>query len=80
MRVIFDILIVIFIIFGWWFLALPIVLYCLWRYYFFAEIVLAGMFYDALFGFSESIFWNHIGLVMAGICCLIIFVAKKLLR
>ncbi len=49
-RIIIDFVIFLAVIQGWWFVALPIGLAAVLNLPYYAEIVIAGIFYDSLFG------------------------------
>ena len=66
---------------GWWFIALPLLLFGAWRLSFKIEIVLAGVAYDALFGMVRGTgAWGYIGTI-TGVCILILFaILRKMIR
>ena len=53
-RIICDLLIAIAVINGWWFVAISIGILSVWIFPYFIEIVIAGFFYDSLFGYNSS--------------------------
>jgi len=54
-RIIIDVIIGVAIIHGWWFIALPLLLLATWHFDFYFECLLAGITYDALFGFTSDL-------------------------
>ncbi len=54
-RISADILLAIFTIFGLWYFALPIGIACLWIFPRYAELMIAGFAYDALFGMGSGL-------------------------
>jgi len=49
-RVALDILLIISVLEGWWFIALPLGICGAWAFPYYAEMILAGACYDSLFG------------------------------
>jgi hypothetical protein len=61
-RIILDILIILCVIQGWWFVALPLALIGVWKCGTFIEIIIAGIMYDSLFGFVKGTgLWAYAG-------------------
>ncbi len=81
-RIILDICICLSIIHGWWFVAAPLMLVGLWSFrYFSIESIIAGIFYDGLFGMPQAgLFWSHAGLIISIIAIGIIVVLKHTVR
>ncbi len=49
---------------GWWIVALPVVFVSSWRFPLFIEILIAGVAYDSLFGFTaHSGLWGYVGTI-----------------
>ena len=80
-RLIIDVLLVIAIFGGWWFVAIPFAIIGMWICPFFLEIIIAGIIYDALFGYS-SIFGlaGYIGTIISITIFLVIVLLKKVVR
>ncbi|MDE1974918.1 MAG: hypothetical protein KGI49_00155 [Patescibacteria group bacterium] len=54
-RVILDIVLAVSIIFGWWFVFVPLGLLCLWMFPYYAELIAAGFLYDSLFDMDRGL-------------------------
>ena len=52
LRITLDVILLLLVIMGWWFAAIPIALIGAWVFPRYAEIVIAGFLYDILFGFG----------------------------
>lgn len=80
-RIIVDVLIAICILQGWWFVALPIAIISVWRFPGYIEIIVAGIAYDSLFGYSaEYGIWGYAGTLIATFIFVSLFFIRKLLR
>jgi hypothetical protein len=80
-RIIIDIVLVFLVIQGWWFVALPIGLIGGWFFPFYAEILLAGIAYDSLFGMVPGMgFSGYLGTIVSIVVLLIVSGSKSLVR
>ena len=80
-RIITDLLLLISVVNGWWFIALPLSLMGAWNFPYFIEIILAGIAYDSLFGLvPEMGLWGYAGTIMAVIGSIVANVLKKIVR
>ncbi len=80
-RLVFDIIIMVCIIQGWWFIALPLGIIAIWKFNNFIEIILFGFMYDILFGvFSKMTMWSYIGSIVTVIILFVFTFAKKIVR
>lgn len=82
-RAVIDLLLFISIIHGWWFIALPLVMFGVWRLKYFIEIFIAGLIYDSLFGFVTSgdrFILGYIGIISSGVIFLLVKLFKNILR
>jgi hypothetical protein len=82
---IFKIILYLFIAFsilnGWWLLALPLLIVGIWKFSFKAEILIAGIIYDALFGMIPGTgLHGYIGTITAIFILIILGLFKKLVR
>ncbi len=50
-----DVLMLGSVLFGWWYVALPIGIIALFRFEYYAELLVAGFAYDALFGMGAGL-------------------------
>ena len=55
LRIVLDIALFLAVIFGWWYVALPLGLILVWAFPWYAELVAAGFIYDALFGMNRGL-------------------------
>lgn len=80
-RIIFDIVIAISVLSGWWFIALPVAICgtCLFSY--FIEIVIAGIAYDAFFGMVPGMGWKgYVATCISVVILLIVAGLKRVIR
>lgn len=81
LRIFIDILIIVFIIFGWWPVSLLLSIWSAWKFDYFFEIILAGLAYDALFEVMPGIeFKSLLGVIIATILLFAVNTLKKVLR
>ncbi len=85
-RIALDILVAFCVLFGWWYIALPIGLIALFKFSYYVEVIAAGFAYDALFGMgtvsSANIgFWAaYAGTLVATLCFAVTALIKKTIR
>lgn len=80
-RIILDLLILVSVVEGFWFVALPLAVIGCWNFSYFIEMLLAGMIYDALFGLiPETSFASYYGSIFSLVIFLIIIQLKKVVR
>lgn len=66
---------------AWWFIALPLAIVGAWFFPYFAELIVAGVVYDALFGMIPGMgLWSYSGTIISVILFMIVFLLKKLVR
>ena len=64
LRIGIDIILLISVLNGWWFVALPLALGGIWSNSFFIESVIAGSLFDALYGFFPGVgLWAYMGTI-----------------
>ena len=81
LRLIIDIVMVVAVMNGWWFVILPLGIIATWKFPYFIEIILAGICYDALFGMVPALgIWSYSGTLGAISVVLLVFLLKKLIR
>lgn len=80
-RIGFDIVVAILIVHGWWFIALPLAIVAVWKFSLFIELLIAGVVYDALFGFVPGMgIAAYVGTLTAVIVFGGMSVLKKIVR
>lgn len=80
-RIIIGIIILIAAVEGWWFVALPVIIFASWMYPYFFEGILGGLVYDSLFGFMpEAGIKGYYGIITTVILALLIAGAKIIVR
>ncbi len=80
-RVIIDLLMFLCVMQGWWFAALPLGIVGALMFPFFIELVIAGVVYDALFGFAEGQgFVGYVGTVVSVAFIFVVVFVKKMMR
>ena len=66
---------------GWWFVALPLLLFGAWQLNFSIELLIAGVMYDALFGMIKGTgMWGYSGTILAVFILIIVRILKKVMR
>ena len=76
LRITLDVILFLLVIFGWWFVAIPVAAIGAWVFPSYAEIVIAGFLYDALFGMNRGMgimgyaFTIGAALILAGLAYL----------
>ncbi len=80
-RILIDLILFISVLNGWWFVALPLVILVGWFFPFFIELLIAGIMYDSLFGFTPSLGTSgYQGTISAGVLFIALFILKKVMR
>ncbi|MEK7609592.1 MAG: hypothetical protein AAB470_00530 [Patescibacteria group bacterium] len=80
-RILIDILILISILHGWWFIALPLAILGVWRYPYFIEIFAAGIIFDSIFGFDlKTNTLSFLGTVLSIVVYIGILILKRVVR
>ena len=70
LRIGIDILLIVSVLNGWWFVALPLILVGIWSSPFFIESIIAGSLFDALYGFFPGVgLWAYMGTI-GSVCVL----------
>lgn len=81
-RLVIGLVILFFVIHGWWFVALPIsVVYSFFVFHYY-EIIFFGIVYDSLFGYvGVADFWKgYIGTIVSVALFFLIFFIKRWVR
>ncbi|MES2216380.1 MAG: hypothetical protein V4481_03720 [Patescibacteria group bacterium] len=80
-RIIIDIAILLCLIHGWGFVALPLGIVGALVFPFYIELILAGVMYDALFGFTAGQgFAGYLGTIISTVFIFIVIIIKKIMR
>ena len=79
-RVVLDVLIVIAILQGWWFVALPLVMIGTWSYVWFVESVVAGLAFDALYGMADLGVRGYLGIIVSVGVVVLLKIIRTLIR
>jgi len=80
-RIFIDLLIIITVLNGWWFFALPLALIGAWLFPYFVELIVAGIGYDSLFGFVPGMgAWGYAGTIVSIVLFAGIVGAKRWVR
>ncbi len=80
-RIIFDCIIAVSVLFGVWFVAWPVAVIAAWYFPLYAEILVAGIAYDALFGMSSGMgIWAYVGTLIAVVSFIAVNASKRILR
>lgn len=80
-RLIINVLLFVSIINGWWFFAVTFVFLGFRFQSFYIEGLLAGIFFDSLFGMIPSLYlWGYIGTITAVIIWIFVRILKKITR
>lgn len=80
-RIIVDILLLIAIINGWWIVAIILGAVANWFFLYFVELIIAGVIYDSLFGYSPAFgLAGYYATIMSLILFIVICSLKRVLR
>ncbi len=80
-RICADIALFFLIINGWWFLALPLSLICLWSFSYYIEAIVAGIAFDSLFGYMPGMgLIGYSGTVLAVAITIVVYFLKRMMR
>jgi uncharacterized membrane protein YfhO len=80
-RILIDLLLILSVIHGWWFVAVPLMLIGAFYFSYFIEGIVAGIAYDSLFGFIPEMGWyQYIGTILSVIIVGGVAGMKKVLR
>jgi hypothetical protein len=80
-RLLLDLAIFLSVLFGLWFVVLPLGVIAAWYYSFFLEFILAGIVYDSLFGMVRGMgAWGYVGTIVSIIFWALVIGLKKVLR
>ncbi len=81
LRIIFDLLLLVLIISGLWYIALIIGIVSVWRFSYFIELMIFGILFDSLFGYSQELgIYGYGGTVVSIILFILINLFKNVLR
>jgi len=81
LRIIMDIVLTISVIFGWWFVYIPLGLICLWFFPYYAEFIALGFLHDALFGMGRGLgIMAYAGTLATAAVAVIFSVGKLVVR
>lgn len=81
LRIILVVLMLVSVFCGWWIPALIFGLIGCWLFDFFIEIIIAGVLFDSLFGYSDYFgIWGYAGTIIAFVILLSFFGLSKVLR
>jgi hypothetical protein len=65
-RIVADLILLILVVYGQWYVALPLGLVAAWLFPYYVELLMLGLIHDALFGLGHGLDpWAHAGLVIA---------------
>jgi len=80
-RVIIDLLLILVLLKGWWFVIIVLGIIGLWRCEHFFEILVAGVGYDALYGMVPRMgIYGYIGSIAGVVIYFGAFLFKKMIR
>lgn len=80
-RIILDIVIFFCIFHAWWFLALPLAIFSIWKFSYFIEIIFIGIIYDSLFGFVSGFgIQGYIGTIVSIFVFIFVTLLKRVVR
>jgi len=84
LRIILDIAITVTVVYGWWYVALPVMILSAWLFRYHIESVVAGFAYDSLFAVNgqedAAGLYGHIGLAVGVAVVLIMPIVKRSFR
>jgi len=81
LRIACDLILAICVIYGWWYVALPIGVCAVWFFPIYLEFILGGFVYDALFGMNGSfLLAGYAGLIVTVIAFALASLLRRKLR
>ena len=80
LRIILDALIFVALIQGWWYFVVLLCILGVWNFGFYIEIIIAGSFYDSLYGTKNGSIYGYSGLVVSIALFIILSIFKRIIR
>lgn len=81
LRIVLDLLVAASIVFGWWFVALPLAVFGAWQFPYYLEILAAGLAYDGLYGLGDMLgLWGMAGAIAGAILLAVVAALKLIIR
>lgn len=81
LRITIDVIIVIAVLMGWWFVALPVGIIAAWVFPKYLELIVFSFMHDVLFGFSNSmIIWSYSWTIVSSIIIVAMYFLKVIVR
>ena len=80
-RIIVDLILLLSVLNGWWFIALPVGIIGMYMYPYFIESIIAGVMYDSLFGLISGMGIRvYMGMILAVFIYVSLSAIKKVVR
>lgn len=80
-RTLVDLLLLVSVLNGWWIVAVVIGLIATWTFNYFIEIIIAGIIFDSIFGYTATLgLWGYIGTITSILIFIVISWSKNVLR
>lgn len=80
-RILSDLIMIFCVLNGWWYIALVVAIFSAWSFDYFFEVIIAGMIFDSLFGYLESIkLAGYYGTIISLSIFIMIELLKRFLR
>lgn len=81
MRVGIDVVVLLCVLNAWWYAALVIAVIGAWYFQYYAELIVAGVAYDALFGMIDGYgIYGYAGTLISFLASVAVSLAKKIVR
>ena len=81
LRILLDAAIVVCILLGWWYIALPLAILCAWVLPCYLELVLGGIFFDSLYGIGRGLgLMGFLGVIASLVLGGIIILLKAIVK
>ncbi len=66
LRIIVDVVVLVSVLLGWWYIALPVAVLAAWMLPYYFEFLLAGLIFDSLYGFGRGLgIFGYFGIVIS---------------
>ena len=81
LRILLDAAVVVCILLGWWYIALPVAVLCAWMLPLYLELPIEGLIYDSLYGLGRDLgAYGFLGIIVSLILGGIILLLKAIVK
>jgi len=80
-RILLDLAVVMCILLGWWFIALPLAVLCAWMLPCYLELPVEGLLFDSLYGLGRGLgVLGFLGIIISLVLGLVIILIKAIVK